>query len=484
MIIFVKGYYFMQKGHITKSFYPIIIYFLGFIFFVLPQIMFSQIVFSSLKHNFGDLDSYDNRFVDITVINKGIKDGYILSVRKPNEVVYIQSRALIQKDSSLVLRFQVNPRQKGKFNYTVDIFTSDNDNAHKLILQGNYTEIFSSTDNYLTACPDFNVHPIGRRADQLDIQVIVIDAKTREKIADSKVSMIQNGRASWTDKTNQNGVVQKNGTVGMAYFYVTKEGYLSSEKGTFVNISRNRIVVELNKQQTESNKSIETPIAHQELVAEIPKYIPEAEKTHTHIPEHIKLSELPEDNFDSIFFAPVNVVFVLDVSSSMNQGDKMELMKYSLNRLTDFLREQDNISLVTYASRAQVLLAPTSGNDKNAVHQQVKKLKAHGMTAGGEGIRIGFEQAQKGFLPQGINHVFVLTDGAFNQKSYDYKKMIKKYTAKNIQLSVVGIINDTRSEISMREIAQIGQGEYIPVFKLIDAQQNIPKTIRKMAFKF
>jgi len=481
----VKHTNFIKRPKKIKYLYIIINVLLSILVYTFSNVIFSQIVFSSLKHNFGDLYSYDHRFVDITVTNKGSKDGYILSVRKPNEVVYIQSNAFIQKDSSLVLRFQVNPRQKGKFNYTIDIFTSDRDDAHKLTLSGNLTELTVSNDNYLTACPDFNAHPIGRQFNELEVEVITIDAKTRAKIPNSNVSMIQNGRSAWTDKTNKNGILQKDAIVGMAYFYVTKDGYNSAEKGTFVNNSRNRVVVELNRENITSEGHAENTLEHKELITENIQsdVVFEVQESQQSVAsQQVKFNDLPENNFDPVFFAPVNVVFVLDVSSSMNQGDKMELMKYALNRLSEFIRPQDNISLVTYASRAQILLAPTSGNDKNAVREQVKKLKAHGMTAGGEGIRLGFEQAQRGFISEGINHVFVLTDGAFNQKNYDYKKLIKKYTSKNIYLSVVGIVNDERSEVSMREIAKMGNGEYIPVFKLIDAQKNIPQAIRKMAF--
>jgi len=447
------------------------------LYFIVPNAQ-TQIVFSTLEHNFGELNSYDHRFIDITVSNKNMVDGYILSVRKPSEVVYIQSRALIQKDSSLTLRFQVNPREKGKFKYTIDIYTSDKDTPHKLQLYGTLTELSVSSDNYLTACPDFNVHPIGRKSNQLDLKIVVIDAQTRQKIPSSLVSMIQNGRTAWTDQTTSNGTLQKQGIVGQAYFYVTKNGYLSAEKGTFVNNNRNQIVVELTKNEEVPNEVL---LSHEELIVEAPAIV---ENPPTTVPiSRINFNELPQDNFDASLFAPVNVVFVLDVSSSMNQGDKMELMKYSLNRLSEMIRQHDNISLVTYASRAQVLLPPTSGQDKIAVWEQTERLKAHGMTAGGEGIRLGFEQAERGFLPQGINHVFVLTDGAFNQKNYDYKKLLKKYTAKNIQLSVVGICNDSRSEVSMREIAQMGGGEYIPIVKLLDAQRNIPQAVRKMAFQ-
>ena len=449
----------------------------------------AQMTFNTLKHNFGELQSYDNRFVDITITNHGSKDGYILSVRKPSEIVYIQSRALVQKDSTLTLRFQVNPQQKGKFSYTIDIFTSDKGDPHKLVLSGTMLELETDNRSNMTACPDFNTHPIGRKPNQFDLTVITIDADTRQELEKSKVSMIQDGFALWTDQTDKTGRIKKQGTIGLAYFYAKREGYLPSEKGAFVNNDRNRVVIELKKnpgsvittpepliaqQSPEPEIVIETGEPATPIVTGLPVSTPETV---------VSLEKLDEDNFDNSFFAPVNVVFVLDVSSSMNQGDKMELMKYSLNQLSEMIRQQDNISLVTYASKAKVLLPPTTGKDKDAIHEQVKGLRASGMTAGGEGIKMGFEQAEKGFIPDGVNHVFVITDGAFNHNNFDYKKLIRKYAKKNISLSVVGVLNDTKSETSMREVAKLGNGEYIPVFKLLDAQKNIRQAVRKMAFK-
>lgn len=443
----------------------------------------AQMVFSTLKHNFGDLESYDNRFVDITITNQGPKDGYILSVRKPSEIVYIQNKALIPKDSSLTLRFQVNPHQKGKFNYTVSIYTSDKADPHSLVLTGNLLEMETSGNNSLTACPDFNTHPVGRKPNAFDLTVVTIDANTRQELEKSKVSMLQDGMAVWIDATDKNGRIKKQGTIGLAYFYAQKDGYLPAEKGAFVSNDRNKVVIEL-KPVSVNTVIVPEPeivVDTQEILVEIPQ---QNEPEKEIIPEEsvVSLDSLTDDNFEDRFFTSVNVVFVLDVSSSMNQGDKMELMKYSLNQLSAMIREQDKISIVTYASQAKVLLTPTSGKDKEAVRAQITGLKPSGMTAGGDGIKLGFEQAEIGFIPEGVNHVFVITDGAFNHNNYDYKKIIKKYVKKNIHMSVVGVLNDAKSEISMREVAQLGNGEYIPVFKLMDAQNNIRQAVRKMAF--
>lgn len=466
-------------------------------FFLLIQLgATSQMNFSTTKHDFGDLENYDNRFVDITITNKTIKQGYILSVRKPKEVVYIQNHALVEKDSTITLRFQVNPREKGRFSFEIEIYTSDKQDPTVLKLTGNLKNLAQESGNSLTACPDFNSHPIGRKTNQFDMIVITIDKITREELSLSSVTMIQNGRAIWAEKTDKKGSIKKDATIGLAYFYAKHEGYLTAEKGAFVSNDRNRVLIELEK-DPKYCPPVPLPEPTPELIVEVPvpaetvepepeaSLITELENEETTPLENTPtaLIELDRENFDEEFFKPINVVFVLDISSSMNQSEKMELMKYSLNQLSDMLRVQDNVSIVTYATDTRVLLPTTKGDQKTAMQQEVDALKASGMTAGGEGIKLGFKQADNGYLPDGINHVIVITDGAFNRNSDDYKKYVKKYQKKGINMSIVGIRNQDKDEQAMRDAAKIGGGNYIPIFKLVDAQNNLKQAIRVLCFR-
>ena len=485
------------------------------LFLTLSTVLYGQMEFSVVQHDFGTVESYDNRFIDIVVTNKGPKEGYILSVRKPDEVVYIQSRALIQKDSSLVLRFQANPRQKGKFSYTVDVITSDRNEPTKIKLSGNLLTLSSHGGTYMTACPDFNSTPSKATQKPFEYEVITIDELTREPLTQTQVRFIQDGFQVWKQPTDKNGKIAQKGQMGMSYFYAQHTGYIAAEKGTFLTPDRNRVVIEL---QRDPNFSTPPPVIEEHTTrtptpAPVPPTIREELKTeievavNTPVEEekewkinwpkkkekeepilaenpltvHVALDSLPKENFDNQYFKPINVTFVLDISSSMAQNNKMDLMKFALNELTDMIRTTDKISLVTYATDAKVILPPTSGMDKEAIREQVRKLKASGMTAGSAGIKKGFEQVSKGILKDGVNHVFILTDGAFNRQTEDIQKIIKKYRKQGISLSVVGIVNQPRDEENMRAVAKIAQGEYIPIFKLEDASNNIPQMIRRIA---
>jgi Ca-activated chloride channel family protein len=160
----------------------------------------------------------------------------------------------------------------------------------------------------------------------------------------------------------------------------------------------------------------------------------------------------------------------------------MELMKYALNELAGYIRPQDNISIVTYASYTQVILSNASGNDVEKIKKTVSELKGGGFTAGGAGIKLGYKQARSGYIENGNNEIIVITDGAFNRDSKDYKKEMKKFKKKGYILSVVGIKNNPKDEDEMRAVAELGNGRYIPIFKLEDAKWNLIQEIRKASF--
>lgn len=452
----------------------------------------AQVEFNKTRHDFGDLESYDERFVDIVLTNKGARKEYVLSVKKPFEVTYIVNGKFMEKDSSVVVRLQVNPKTKGKFSYEVEIFSSDRNEPVKVKLTGNLKDLSQNDLSGFTACPDFSSRPGGARANQFKLTVVTIDKETKQELADTKVTMIQNGEPVWTHSTDKNGKIKEDATLGLSYFYAKKEAYKVAELGAYINFQRNLIVIELEMDPSYCPPPPRDREPIQPFITEEQPKQPEItleqklenENTTPFLENKpIELSQLDPNDFSEEHFAPVNVIFVLDISSSMNQGDRMELMKYSLNQLVDMLRPGDKVGLVTYATETRVILAPTSGADKEKIKEEVGKLRASGLTAGGAGIKLGYKQAMKGFIPNGVNQVIVITDGAFNRNSDDYEKYVKKYKKKGVNLSVVGINIKEPDRIKLTESAELGGGRLVPVMKLADAQQNLKQEIRFIAFR-
>lgn len=462
-----------------------------FLFFLVNALnAFSQVSFEKTKHDFGDLEAYDERFVDIVLTNKSQKKEYVLSVKKPFEVVYIVTGKFMDKDSSVTLRFQVNPKTKGRFSYDVDVFVSDRNEPVTIKLTGNMKEIPQSDMSAFTACPDFSTRP-SARSQNFDLTVVTIDKETKAEIQGTNVTLIQNGSPLWTKATDKNGKIKEDATLGFSYFYAKHERYKPAELGAYINFQRNYIVLELEKDPSYIPPSpVITNVPPNEIVKEEPEQpieivLEEQLATEVVLPIEapVELTSLDPNNFSEEHFKPVNVVFVLDVSSSMQQGEKLELMKYSLFQLTDMLRSGDKMGIVTYATDTRVLLAPTDGSQKDAIRKEVEALKAAGLTAGGQGIKLGYKQALKGYLSNGVNQVIVITDGAFNRNSDDYIKIVKKYKKKGINLSVVGISIKEPDRIKMTEAAELGGGRLVPIMKLADAQNNLKQEIRFISFK-
>jgi Ca-activated chloride channel family protein len=473
--------------------------------FLFSTLGITQIVFDKTKHDFGDINANDSRYVDVYLKNNTGKDAFILSVKKPMEVVYIQRSAFISPDSSSVIRFQINKKTKGRFSYTIPVFTSDKNEPTEIVLTGKIESLPDQTNNF-TACPSFGQSPAQGNPLDFMLTVETIDKATGEKLGKSKVAIIQNGSALGKWDTGSNGRLKLKIPLGITYFYATHPGYFAAEEGLYVNFKRNTVTLALTKKK-ETPEVPEAPeeIVEEELITEVEErviIIDEKETQNIDLSDVIEESneenseefneitppafkELDPNNFESTHFKPINVVFVIDVSSSMRQADRIELLKYSLDQLVAMLRPQDKIGLVSYANEAQVLLKPISGDRKEEITDEVKKLKASGLTAGGAGIKLGYKQARRNMIKNGQNHLIIITDGAFNRNSGDYKKYIKKnLRKKNITMSVVGIKSNEKAEESMREAAALGNGRFILIEKLVDAQTKLKQEIRLSAFKY
>ena len=447
---------------------------------------YTQIEFEKTKHDFGDITNLSDRYIDIRLTNKSQKKQYILSVKKPQNVVYLVNGQFMEPDSSLVVRLQINPVTKGRFSEEVQIYTSDKDLPTIIKLTANITKIIDNS-NPFQACPDFNTKPSEKNSQtNFELTVVTIDQETRQPIPSSNVSVIQNGIIQWNKITDKDGIIQEKTNLGFTYFRAQHPNYESNEIGGYINFKRNYVEIELTKKKdiedfVKENKQENLETSHEDQLIESLAQEFEPDTTTKALPKAFK--DLDLNDFNDVNFKPANITFVLDISASMRMGEKMELMKFALIQLSEMLREQDNISIVTYSSDAQILLKPTKGIAKEEIKTVVSGLRAGGMTAGGAGIKLGYKTNLKSFNENVANQIIIITDGDFNRNSGDYLKYVKKYKKKGVNMSVVGILNSEKDKEAMREIAQNGGGRYIPIFKLADANQNLKQEIRKICFR-
>ncbi len=171
---------------------------------------------------------------------------------------------------------------------------------------------------------------------------------------------------------------------------------------------------------------------------------------------------------------PANLVFLVDVSGSMDSADKLPLLRSSLKLLVDQMRPVDRISLVTYAGSTQVVLPPTSGADKATIKAAIDGLRAGGGTAGASGIELAYRAAQQSFIDGGINRILLATDGDFNVGVSDteqLKKMVEAKRRTGISLSTLGFGTGNYNEALMEQIADVGDGAYSYVDNLMEGHK-------------
>jgi hypothetical protein len=231
--------------------------------FLFSTLGITQIVFDKTKHDFGDINANDSRYVDVYLKNNTGKDAFILSVKKPMEVVYIQRSAFISPDSSSVIRFQINKKTKGRFSYTIPVFTSDKNEPTEIVLTGKIESLPDQTNNF-TACPSFGQSPAQGNPLDFMLTVETIDKATGEKLGKSKVAIIQNGSALGKWDTGSNGRLKLKIPLGITYFYATHPGYFAAEEGLYVNFKRNTVTLALTKKK----ETPEVPEAPEEIVEE------------------------------------------------------------------------------------------------------------------------------------------------------------------------------------------------------------------------
>ena len=169
--------------------------------------------------------------------------------------------------------------------------------------------------------------------------------------------------------------------------------------------------------------------------------------------QDLALKELP----------PANLVFLVDVSGSMNASDKLPLVKQTLRLLAEQLRAQDKVTLITYASGEKLVLPPTSGSQKQTILRAINGLQAGGATAGEQAIQLAYQEAEKAHIKNGINRILLATDGDFNVGITDFdtlKGMVAEKRKAGISLTTLGFGTGNYNERLMEQLADAGDGNY------------------------
>ena len=160
---------------------------------------------------------------------------------------------------------------------------------------------------------------------------------------------------------------------------------------------------------------------------------------------------------------PANLVFLVDVSGSMGPQDRLPLVKSALKLLVQHMREQDRITLVSYANGTRLVLPPTAGSQREVIQNAIDSLQASGGTYGEAGIRMAYTQAKQSLIVGGINRVLLATDGDLNigvSDRNELKALIAEQRKSGVGLTTLGVGDSNYNEALMKTLADAGDGSY------------------------
>ncbi|WP_109301090.1 VWA domain-containing protein [Aquimarina sp. AU474] len=187
----------------------------------------------------------------------------------------------------------------------------------------------------------------------------------------------------------------------------------------------------------------------------------------------LKGKEIPQDQIPAS-----NLVFLIDVSGSMGDSNKLPLLKKAFKLLVNQLREKDKVSIVVYAGAAGLVLKPTSGAYKNEINKALQHLEAGGSTAGGEGIELAYKIAKENFIKEGNNRVILATDGDFNvgmSSDKDMKLLIEAKRKSGVFLTCLGFGMGNYKDSKLETLADKGNGNHAYIDTMQEAQRILGK---------
>ena len=182
---------------------------------------------------------------------------------------------------------------------------------------------------------------------------------------------------------------------------------------------------------------------------------------------------------------PANLVFLIDVSGSMQSPDKLPLLKNAFRLLTDQLTARDRVSMVVYAGSSGVVLEPTPGDQKQKIRAAIDRLEAGGSTNGAEGIERAYQLAHDAQLKGGINRVVLATDGDFNVGVVNFEALVdmaERQRSGGVALTTLGFGTGNYNDQLLERLADAGNGNYAYVDTLSEARKVLVSELSSTLF--
>lgn len=441
------------------------LFFLPYLLLVFSFHTQAQLAVLPKRIDFGTITPQTDRVVDILVSNSGGQRDFLLRATFSHEFDVRYTSKTLDADGNITIRIKFNPRAKGKFQEIVELWFSSSNQPILLPITADVQFVNVNENN---PCPDFSQRA-AECCSQNMFLVSVVDKTSKSPISQAKVRLEEQGYVQFSLFTNKEGKVSQEVPIGFYELIAEKKGYNKGSLQGYINKRNNRFVIEL--ERNSDWKEPELPL--QPIVA-----LEKEDSIFSPIPEKIDAALLDPSLKSN------NIVFLLDVSSSMAQADKLQLLKTALSELTQVLRPQDQLTLISYAGEAKTILPTTKGDQKAILETIISELKANGVTSGSKGFTKAYAALKADQIEGGNNQLIVISDGAFKVEDEEkIEKQVKKAVHKKFTTSIVAIKSNSHAKEKLQELASFGNGSFLLIESEEDAKEILIQELKKQSSK-
>lgn len=445
--------------------------------------VFAQLVLETPLRDLGTLTRSDERFADFQIRNTGTADEIIFRVEAGRNTDVKMSSKTVAAGAVETIRLQYNPEKAGPFNIEARIFASAWQSPRTVVLRGE--ALFADTG---FPCPDFSDVPGGAlRAFHISLR-----DPDMKPAPGALIRIFREGREVAQTRTDEHGEASENLMPGR-YLIVADIGGVSADTALYTSAVKDHVLLMLDGALSEKTPAHRPPAALEEREEETaPADEPAPEPAAARDPEPAR-SALPKqapaafegDNeiMPLAKFKQNNVVFLVDVSTSMKHQSRMDLLKIAMTDLLDALRDADRFTMISYASETNTLIEATEALDRAQCAAAIAALHPRGSTEGAKAIDKAGKAARKHFLPEGNNQIILATDGAFNEGARKAVKLVNKYRRRDIKTSVLCIRCGQFTTKEMTGLAEAGEGSFVPIESAEDAGTRLISEIKRSALR-
>ncbi len=467
------------------------------------------------KYNFGTVENWENQVAQFKVKNISKTPVRILILKNQNRDIDVRTPLKpIQPGETEEILVYCYPAETGKIDISIPVYNQYENDAVNIKILGN---IKSFSPNAIMNCPGTPAPPKPTKPMEMvakyEQNIIVIDAKTKHYIKNPKIVIADEYGNSETGYGREKGTLKILLPGGRFAVKVFKDGYNTKEVVAQFNRTTEELVVELERPKEVVTRDLdyykkknleEAKRAIAETEVEYERHVFEEEELRTkennrpikqEYDESIEVDyeeeyEIPliDENgqLSRVAYKPNNIIFLIDVSKSMEDQNKLNRLKKSLRLLNDKLRDIDQVSLITFSSKVNIVSSGISSDNKEEINAFIDAFVASGGTRGISGLEKAYELMDKNYIPGGNNQIILATDGEFKNNDDAIKDIalkVRKMSKKGFKLSVMGFAQNKQAGNLMKRLASSGKGNYINIQTSDSAAEILLEEIKENSIR-